>query len=65
MDNTPWEIEDWAVEYEKLERQIAVLEKWVAHSPACGYGPSRHRQPDGCDCGLTEELADTSSEEPK
>ncbi|KKL49826.1 hypothetical protein LCGC14_2311640, partial [marine sediment metagenome] len=53
-----WEIEDWAVEYEKLEKQIAGLKEWVRHDPACGYGPSQLRQPDGCDCGLTEALSE-------
>ena len=40
----------------RAEEKLAALKKWVAHAPACGYGPSRYRQPDGCDCGLTEYL---------
>jgi len=29
---------------------------WVSHDAGCGYGPSKYRQADGCDCGLTELL---------
>ncbi len=42
---------------EEAEERAELLEKWVSHSPACGYGPSRYRQSDGCDCGLTAERA--------
>ncbi len=34
-----------------------LAEQWVRHDTGCGYGPSRHRQSDGCDCGLTEARA--------
>ncbi len=34
-----------------------LAELWLSHDISCGYGPSRHRQPDGCDCGLTEARA--------
>ena len=36
---------------------VAALEPYVAHASGCGYGSSRYRQADGCDCGLTEARA--------